>query len=305
MTGTSRYRRPLSLTLTAAALATGCASRTIRPTTSTITRPTRNAAASFDWSNWSLTLSRTVVGDEIDYARLLRDPAPLDRFLAQIADVGPATTPETFRTPANRLAYLVNAYNATILRSVLELTRGGRLPVHVPLGLEARYRFPIDGRMKRPADLRRDALTLAGDDWRMRFALCDGRRGGPALWPRPFLPDMLDAQLNRVVQTELASPRIVAIDHEWKRLRLWSGLYSLRSRLVRDHEARFQTRDATLLTALLPLAARARREQLNGAIGYSVTVLPADRRLNAYQPPAEEAGEGPLKFLRLLSIPTP
>ncbi|MFQ5424793.1 MAG: DUF547 domain-containing protein [Phycisphaerae bacterium] len=305
MIRTSGYRRSLPLTLTITALVTGCASKTIQPTASTIPRPTPNATTPFDWSSWSLTLSRAVVGDEIDYARLLRDPAPLDQFLAQIARVGPATTPAMFQTRPDRLAYLVNAYNATILRSVLESARDGRLPPDIPLALETRFRFAIDGHMKRPTDLRRSALAIAGDDWRLRFALCDGRRGGPALWPRPFLPDMLDAQLNRVIQTELASPRIVAIDHEWKRLRLWSGLHSLRSRLVRDHEARFRTKDATLLTALLPLAARARREQLNGAIGYSVTALPADRRLNAYQPPAEDAAEGPLKLLRLLRIPIP
>lgn len=297
------HRRLQVTTVMAAILSTGCVGVIEPPDVGLVDVDVETER--FDWADWGLILSRAVVGEDVDYDRLIQDPAPLDRLLAQMARVGPETAPAAFPTANHRLAYLINCYNATILRSVLETAGPDVVPARVSAGLEGRFRFRVDGHLRRPADLRRSAYALAGDDWRIRLTLCDGRRGGPPLWRRPLLGDLLDAQVDRIVRAALASPRIVAIDHFDLRLSVWSGLHRIRHRLVREYEERYQTQGATIRAALAALSDRSRREELNTAVGYAVTVLPADDHINAFEPPPENAGRDPLSILKSISIRLP
>ncbi|MFH1416951.1 MAG: DUF547 domain-containing protein [Planctomycetota bacterium] len=258
-----------------------------------------------DWSDWGLTLSRGVVGERVDYARLIADRSSLDRFLARVARVGPESTPRFFPDRDSRLAYAINCYNATILRSVLALERDGKLPRHVPGDLESRYQFQIDGHLQTPAMLRQCALAVAGEDWRVRFVLCDGRANGPSLFRHVILGEMLDAQLDEVVRAAFRSLDVVRIDHgERKRLLLWRGLYDLRDRLVGDFEQRMQTRDATILGVLLAWSDRPRRELLNSAVGYEVALMSSSDEVNALEP-TPETDEGVFSKLKSLRFIRP
>jgi len=258
-----------------------------------------------DWSDWGLTLSRGVVEERVDYARLIADRSSLDRFLARVARVGPESAPQFFPDHDSRLAYAINCYNATILRSVLALERDGKLPRNVPGGLDSRFRFQIDGRLQTPAALRKSALALAGEDWRVRFVLCDGRAGGPSLFRRVILGEMLGAQLDQAVRAALESPDVVRIDHgERKRLLLWRGLYEIHRRLVGDYEERMQTRDATILGVLLAWSDRPRRELLNSAIGYEVAMMSSCNEINALEP-TPETDEGIFSKLKSLEFIKP
>lgn len=240
----------------------------------------RAAGEPQDYSDWGLTLSRAVRDGGVDYERLAADPRPLNRFLAGLAARGPASTPDAFATREARLSYAINAYNAAAVRSVVALCRDGKPPFRVPGDLDRRFSFDIDGSRRTPGDLRADALRLAGADWRVRFALCDGRRSGPRLQRRPFLSEMLDAQLDLAVRDALGSAEVVRIDHGWQILYVWRGLFDLRHQLVRDYERRLATRGATLLNVLLDRADRPLREVLNTAIGYEVREMPSDDALN-------------------------
>jgi hypothetical protein len=282
--------RSVGLVLAAllAVAAGGCRARTID------IRPADGPAGGdgpvvMDWSDWGLTLSQVVAGDRVDYERLLKDRRALDRFLSLVGRVGPQTAPDQFADRDRRLAYAVNCYNATILRSVVELADSQELPYNAPLNLERRFLFRIDGRLRSPADLRRMAETLAGDDWRVRLALCDGRQTGPPLYRRVLLGELLDGQLNRVTRSALSSPQVVRIDHgEAKQLLVWRGLHDIRERLVREYEQRLKAKNAGFLNVLLEWSDRPRREVLNSAVGYAVAPMPADHRLNALDPPPAE-----------------
>ncbi|HKQ47400.1 MAG TPA: DUF547 domain-containing protein [Phycisphaerae bacterium] len=269
-------------------MAIGCGPRTIEP----VVQPTASAPpARLDWSDWGLALSRIVHEDRVDYRRLQEDPAPLDRFLAMSACVGPDSTPDQFADREARLAYAINCYNAMMVRSVLALDRQGKLPTHAPFDLESRYEFRIDGQSRSPGDLRRLAEVLAEGDWRVRLTLCDGTVEGPPLWRRVYLPEMLDAQLTYVARSALTSPEVVRIDHGLdKRLLLWRGIYEIRDGLVQDYERRHQTNQATMLNVLGEWSNRTRREELNSAIGYAVAPIPRDDRINHFEPPSEASG---------------
>jgi hypothetical protein len=279
-------RRPYaSLLLSFAILANiACAARTIVPV---VDASQQAALNKIDWSDWGLTLSISIASDRVDYAKLAARPAPLDRFLHLVGRVGPRSNPDQFPKPQDSLAYYINCYNAVVVRSNLETWRSSTKHLLAPYDPDSRYRFMIDSRWHMPADLRSEVMKLAGDDWRVRFALCNGTLGGPPLNPHPFLPDMLDAQLNEATRTALASPQVVAIDHgEIKRLVLWSGLFDIRNDLVREYERRTGTKSATLLNVLLEWTPNdpVRRSILNSSIGYEISPAPTNRTPNAVLP---------------------
>lgn len=279
--------RPILSILTLITL-TGCVGGVIEPAVTAQAEPT---PPSLTWSDWGLTLSRTVVQNRVDYRRILADPAPLERFLAMIARIGPESTPQQFPARDFALAYYINCYNATIVRSVCALAKEGKVPAQAPWGLESRFGFRVDGRVQTPADLRRRALDLAGDDWRVRFALCGGLRYGPPLHPRPFLGDLLDGQLDFATRMALYSPDVVATQVErTRKLLLWEGLFQIKDRLIADYETRHGTSNATILNVLGEWSNRRRREFLASAVGYIVDVLPPSDWINGVDAVPESTG---------------
>jgi hypothetical protein len=270
-------------------LLSGCVARTIEPVGAIVPA---DGSPTLNWTDWGLILDRAVVNNTVDYSKVLEDRRPLDQVLAMTSRVGPQTTPAQFPTSNHRLAYSINCYNATIVRSVLELAHDGKLPSYLPSDLETRFRFRIDGRLQTPADLRREAITLAGDDWRVRFVLCDGSMSGPPLQRRVFLGDLLDAQLNRATQAAFVAPEVVKIDHCEKKLVLWRGLYESKNHLIREYERRTNAKEATILNALCDWADRPRREALGCAVGYDVVLMPTDRRPNSVDAVPAAQGTG-------------
>lgn len=279
---------PLVIVMIAAWLC-GCIGQTIQ--TSPQTSPAGDPPQ-LTWSDWGLILSQSVVQDRVDYKKILADPTPLDRLFALLARVGPTCTPDLLPDRNSRLAYYINAYNAAVVRSVILMSRDGRVPRDAPLDLEYRYRFVIDGRSRTPAELRQMAMDLAGDDWRVALALCDGRRGSPPLHPRPMIGDLLDGQLDFVTRMALYAPHVIQVSHgAEKRLLVWRGLYRMKDRMIADYERRMGTTHATLLNVLGEWANRKRREELNTAVGYKVAEMPYDNLINqAELPPRESAG---------------
>lgn len=248
-----------------------------------------------DWSDWGAYLSAAVAGYEIDAAAAAEKQARLERFLVMLAEIGPTRTPRLFTSREAKLAYCINAYNASIQFVNLELTRNGPPGALRAAQRENLYAFNIDGARRTPADLRREALKLAGDDWRVELALSDGRAIGPPLWRRPYLGDMLDGQLDDAVRRAIASPRVVAMSHvEVKRLKLGWGLYEIRDQMVADYEARTGAKGAAVLNALLYWADPLRRAELQGAVGYPIGLMRDDASFDFRQQQVAGAG-GPAR----------
>jgi len=271
------------------AMSAACAGPERIELTITATQP---GGAPFNYSDWGLTLSRAIRDDGVDYARLAQDPGPIDRFLVRLATTGPESTPDAFPAREARLAYVLNAHNAALVRSVVALCRDGQPPATAPARLDRRFAFEIDGRRQTPAELRAEAIRLAGDDRRVRLAMTTCRRTGPPLFRRPFLPEMLDAGLDLAAREALTSDQVIRIDHELQHLLVWRELYDLRGELIREYEARHRTRAATLLNVLLDWSDRPRREFLNSAIGYTVRAMPESREINVPRLPAAGSGLG-------------
>ncbi len=236
--------------------------------------------------DYALVLFRVASGDKINSDDLSASRPLLDRYLALAAGSGPESAPAGLARPPDRLAFLINAHNAAVLRSIIELAAAGAPPQSLPIDFDRRFTFLIDGRRHTIASLRDEILRHAEGDWRVRLALYGGRLDGPPLPREPFTSERLDEQLDRTVRAALASEQVVRIDHgEYKRLLLWTGLYEIKDRLIADYERRYGTTHATILSVLLEWSDGFRRQTLNAAVGYPVAAMPSDRRLNAVEPP--------------------
>jgi len=269
-----RSRWACRLAVVLIALTAGCIPTTVSITADSVEiSPDERArwADRVDWSDWGAFLSAAATGDGINRDGVSQQRHRLHRFLSMLAEIGPSRTPRLFTSRESKLAYFINAYNATI-QYVNDAMMFNSMPMPWRYARrESAYSFNIDGAARTPADLRREAIKLAGDDWRVIFALTDGRAIGPPLWKRPYLGDMLDGQLDDAVRRAIASPRVVAMSHtDVKRLGLWWGLYEIRDRLVADYEARSGAKGAVVLNALLHWAEPLRRAELQGAVGYPI-----------------------------------
>ncbi|HUP35628.1 MAG TPA: DUF547 domain-containing protein [Candidatus Limnocylindria bacterium] len=211
---------------------------------------------------WARILRQHVLDDgRIDFVALRRDPADLDAFVAWVAAHGPATTPGLFPTPAARLAYYINAYNAVAMHAVVTSERRP----------EEKYRFfllsafVIDGRPRSLYALENRVIRPLGDP-RVHFALNCLVRGCPRLPREPFDPVRLDAQLDRETRRFLDEPRNVQVDPPLRVVRL-------------NEIFRFYTRDfLAQAPTLVAYVNRYRTEPIPA--GYRVRFIPYDWTLH-------------------------
>jgi hypothetical protein len=170
----------------------------------------------FDHQNWNEVLSRFV--DEqgrVDYEALARDRAALDRYLAQIAETGPRSTPERFPTQADELAYYVNAYNALVFQGVLdgdldaETVWRGLIPGY---GFFVGRKFQLDGRSINLRKLENKIVRARFGDARVHAALNCASVACPRLPTTAFEPGRLERELNAAMAEFVSNEQNVRVD---------------------------------------------------------------------------------------------
>ena len=81
----------------------------------------RARGASFDHAIWDRTL-KTYVSElgEVDYRALKANRNDLDDYVRSLGAASPASRPDLFPSRAHELAYWMNAYNAFVIRGVID-----------------------------------------------------------------------------------------------------------------------------------------------------------------------------------------
>src|SRR6266849_9456371 len=75
----------------------------------------------FDYAPWDRVLKKFVTETgRVDYGALKADSGDLDSFVAALAARSPASHPQDFPTRESQLAYWINAYNALVMKAVVE-----------------------------------------------------------------------------------------------------------------------------------------------------------------------------------------
>lgn len=159
---------------------------------------------------------REVVDEQgqVDYARLKADPRHLNAYLAQLAEASPESRPELFPTPADQLAYWLNAYNAFVLKGVL-----GHYPIktvwQVDLGLFFKRRRFVAGGKKYSLDgIEHHILRARFGESRIHFAINCASASCPVLPPAAFEREDVDARLDQATRQFLRSGQNLRIDHQ-------------------------------------------------------------------------------------------
>ncbi len=175
----------------------------------------------FSHAGYSALLERYVdPRGHVDYGRWKAAPgdvAALDEYLNLVANASPESRPALFPAARDRLAYWMNAYNAIVIRTILE-----RWPLEsvndVKSGLSffrgqgffKNLRFQI-GHVWLSLDDVEDRVR-ALDDPRMHFAMNCGSGGCPALDATAFAGEDLDRTLERKAHDFVNDPAHVKVD---------------------------------------------------------------------------------------------
>lgn len=144
---------------------------------------------------------------QVDYAAIKREHALLQSYLAELAAV--STTEYAAFTKPQKLAFLINAYNAyTIdfvlteypaIKSIKDLGSLFRSPWKKEL-------FPLLGKTRSLDNIEHELIRQPGvfDDPRVHMAVNCASIGCPALRNEAYVPERLDAQLDDAVRRFLS-----------------------------------------------------------------------------------------------------
>ncbi|MGF1483407.1 MAG: DUF547 domain-containing protein [Opitutales bacterium] len=170
----------------------------------------------------------------LDYGVLKRDPRAINALYTTVAAISPDSHPEAFPTEAHRLAWWINAYNAATIYAVVQA-----YPIETVLevrpasiftvidkrgGFFAGQRLVFGGEAISLYKLENDVIRKRFIDPRYHFAVNCASIGCPILPAEAFLPDTLDAQLERETLAFLKRAQNYRIDHDAQVIRL-SSIY--------------------------------------------------------------------------------
>lgn len=142
----------------------------------------RDAKNAFAHSELDSVLQRFVdKSGRVDYGGLRLSHAGLDKYLGQIAQTSPENDKSLFPTPAHRAAYWINAYNACVLKQVIESNITDAVGDSIPS--EQKFfkltKFVAGGETMSLSAMQ--DLAHASGDARVFFLLCKGAMGSPRL----------------------------------------------------------------------------------------------------------------------------
>jgi uncharacterized protein YyaL (SSP411 family) len=231
----------------------------------------RPAAAHFDHAAFGALLARHVDAEGgVDYTALQRDTGALDAYLQALAD---APLAELDRN--ERLALLINAYNAFTLRLILD-----EYPVKSIKDIPASKRWDdrrwnVGGSVWSLDQIEHEQIRAAFDEPRIHFALVCGAVGCPPLRREAYAGDRLEAQLE-------AQARTVHADERWFRYDRAANVVWL-TKLYDWYRDDFVD-GAASVTAYAARYAPALKEALDAGLDPTVRWLDYDWTLNDRQP---------------------
>ena len=173
-------------------------------------------AGEFAYDDWNAVLESYVDDNGlVDYQGLRANRQALDRFIALIESTGPESDPEAFPTREHRLAYYINAYNAQVIRGVLELSPDADTVwgfTGTGYGFFVRLKVRVDGETMSLKALEDDLIRDGFKDPRIHAALNCASVGCPKLPRVAFSPDRLDEQLDAEMTKFVGEERNCSID---------------------------------------------------------------------------------------------
>lgn len=181
-----------------------------------------SAATAFDHSAWDGFLKKYVnEKGEMDYGAVAQDPSVLNSYIASLSRASSFQIKSWPREEA--LAYWMNAYNATLVKLIVEnypVTSVQRIPsfwdiAAFHLGEDAKFQeqFSLN-------DIRMRKLLATYRDEKIHFGLSLGARGGPKLMTEAFTGPKVEGQLFLLTRQFVNDPAYVEVAPGKKKIRI-------------------------------------------------------------------------------------
>lgn len=188
--------------------------------------PARQAAATSSqlpsYEAFTRVLEQVVRMPLVDYALLQEERQLLDAFLEELARTSPTTLQAASRN--ERLAFWINAYNACMLRLVIDhypieaggvglfgtlRNRAAGYPENSVWQIRdvfSREHCRVAGAARSQDEIEHEIIRPRFQDPRIHFAVNCAAVSCPVLWPEAYTPDRLDEQLDRAVRRLMDRP---------------------------------------------------------------------------------------------------
>src|SRR6266852_720605 len=196
----------------------------------------------FDYAPWDRVMKKYVTETgRVDYAALKADSADLDRYVAEIASRSPVSHPQVFSTRESQLAYWINAYNALVMKAVVE-----NWPTKSVRNLGKLYSFFwgrrfVAGGKEYTLDNIEDILRKMLMEPRIHFAIVCASNSCPRLQREAYTPENTERLLDEAARFYVNEPRNLKIDVAHNRVTLPNILGHYHEdfeNYVRTHNAR-------------------------------------------------------------------
>jgi hypothetical protein len=249
-----------------AAVLLGCQSRTA-PVSIAPETVDAATAKTFGHSAFDVILRAHVRDGMVDYGALKAQHAQqLDEYVEALG----AADPEGFASGDDELAFWLNAYNALVIRGVLDLYPGLEKVIDVADFFEEK-RWEAAGALRSLNEIENDIIRPQFEDPRIHFILVCAAQSCPPLHDEAMDPARLQSQLEDATRTAVNNTDYVQVDAARKVLRL--------TRIMRWYRADFVEKDGSLEAFVLRYLDEPARSQLEVG-GYTIEFMDYDWRLN-------------------------
>ena len=213
--------------------------------------------------------------------------ADLDSYLAAVSAYSSDNSPERFPTSDDELVYWIQAYNAYVIKAVLDhwpldSVTDVKAPIEAVTGMGFFYRlrFQFGGKYYSLLEVENGIIRKRHRDARIHFVLNCGSDSCPVL--RPELPT--GAELETLLATAAAEfvtdPGNVAIDHSAKTVTLSRIFKWFRKDFINDLRQRGRSTEHGLVDYVASVAPEDLREELDRSRDYDVRFFEYDWALN-------------------------
>jgi len=150
----------------------------------------------------------------VDYDGISRGIENLNLYLNFIEKVSPISNPELFPTKADKMSYWINAYNALVLKTMLDFPMAlGIRDISLIEGVFWRKRFVVGGEKMSLNGIEHGILRKEYNDPRIHFAINCASISCPPLHNNIFKSNNLDMMLDERARFFLNDPQYIRIDH--------------------------------------------------------------------------------------------
>jgi len=229
----------------------------------------------------------------VDYERWQENQADLqslDSYLAAVSRYSPESTPERFEKQSDELAYWLYAYNAYVIKSILDRwplasVTDVKAPLELVKGLGFFYqlRFLFGGEAYSLYAVENDIIRAKYRDARIHFVLNCASESCPVL--RPELPegDQLEPFLQQAAVDFVSDERNVRVDHDKNEIVMSTIFKWFEKDFINDLKRRGLPADRGLIDYVASVAPASLRDELNQTNDYEIVFSNYDWAVNQTQ----------------------